>query len=102
MVTRMLGWAVASWRFYRLRRRMHHFAILLTKARKAGPDLFRYLEALEFRLESQERELQSLRWTLTAEKMADWDHELDKRDWKSRQRQDPDRVNNQKGGGVTE
>jgi hypothetical protein len=76
------GWAVARWRAYRMRQRMHRLARLLMRAREAGPDLFRYLEALEMRVDRQERELAALRWTVKGERMADWDQEQDQLEWR--------------------
>ncbi len=69
MAEKILGWAVAKWRFFWLRRRMLHFAMLQIKAREAGPELYRYLEALECRVDTQERELKSLRWTMVGERL---------------------------------
>ena len=76
----------AKWKSIRLRRRMRRFAILLVQAREAEPELIRYLEALEMKCESQDRELRMLRWTLSGEQMADLDMEEDKREWSLRLR----------------
>ena len=75
-------WAMARWKAYRLRKRMHGLARLLIRAREAGPDLFRYVEALEMRVDRQERELTALRWTVKGERMADWDLEQDQLEWR--------------------
>jgi hypothetical protein len=75
-------WAMARWRTYRLRKRMRQITRLLMRAREASPDLFRYLEALEMRVDRQERELAALRWTANGERMADWDQEQDQLDWR--------------------
>jgi hypothetical protein len=72
----------ARWRAYRLRKRMHRIIRLLMRAREAGPDLFRYVEALEMRVDRQERELATLRWTVKGERMADWDQEQDQLEWR--------------------
>jgi hypothetical protein len=80
----ILGWALKRWHFFRLRRRMRRFAELLMQAREAGPELFRYVEALEMRVDSQERELNVLRWTVRGEQMADWDLEQDQLEWRRR------------------
>ena len=39
-------WAMSRWRGYRLRKRMHRIIQVLMRAREAGPELFRYVEAL--------------------------------------------------------
>lgn len=77
-----LRWATARWRAFRLRKRMHRISRLLMRAREAGPDLFRYVEALEMRVDRQERELAALRWTAKGERMADWDQEQDQLEWR--------------------
>ncbi len=56
---------------------MKRWARLLIEAKQAKPQLFHYLEALETRFESQSRELRMLRWTLSGERFADLDEELD-------------------------
>lgn len=76
------GWALTRWKAYRLRKRMHRLALLLMRAREASPDLFRYVEALEMRVDRQERELAALRWTVKGERMADWDQEQDQMEWR--------------------
>ena len=52
------------------------------RAHEASPDLFRYMEALEMRVDRQERELAALRWTVKGERMADWDQEQDQLEWR--------------------
>jgi hypothetical protein len=75
------GKVSAIWKAYRLRRRMRRIAMLLIEARLGQPELLRYLERLEMRIENQERELRMLRWAVSGEQMADWDHEQDIWDW---------------------
>lgn len=75
-------WAMARWRTYRLRKRMRRIMQSLIQAKEAGPELFRYVEALEMRVDRQERELASLRWTVKGERMADWDQEQDQLEWR--------------------
>lgn len=82
MVGFFARWTMARWRAYRLRKRMHRIIRLLMSAREAGPDLFRYVEALEMRVDRQERELAALRWTVKGERMADWDQEQDQLEWR--------------------
>ena len=77
-----MRWAIARWKAYRLRRRMHRHARQLIRAQEAGPDLLRYMEALEMRVDRQERELAALRWTVKGERMADWDQEQDQLEWR--------------------
>jgi hypothetical protein len=75
-------WATERWKAFRLRKRMHRITRLLMLAREAGPDLYRYVEALEMRVDRQERELAALRWTVKGERMADWDQEQDQLEWR--------------------
>ena len=72
-----MRWSM-RWKHFRLRRRMKRFARLLVKAREAKPRLLSYLEELECRSERQSRELDTLRWTMTGERFADLDQELDR------------------------
>ena len=80
----ILGAALQRWRFFWFRRRMRRFARWLERAREAGPELYRYVEALELRVDRQERELSALRWTVDGERMADWDLEQDQLEWRRR------------------
>ena len=80
----ILNWVKVRWGLFRTRRRMHRMAAALIRAREAGPDLFRYVEALELRVDRQERELNALRWTVNGERMADWDLEQDQLEWRQK------------------
>ena len=61
------------------KRRMKRLARMLVAAKEAKPELYRYLETLEARYESQARELRMMRWTVSGERFADIDEDLDLR-----------------------
>ena len=63
---------------------MHSMARFLVWIHGLNPKLFHYLEALEARVESQERELRALRWALKGEQLGHWDEEIDIQEWRSR------------------
>ena len=84
MIAHILAWGAGSWKYYRLRKRMHGVARLLMQAREAGPELYRYIETLEAQVDRLERELSYLRWTVNGERMADLDLEQDQLEWRKR------------------
>lgn len=85
---RFLGWLAIRWRNYRFRKRMHSSACLLVKSREIKPEVLRYLESLEYRIEKQDKELRMLRWSLEGELMAEWDREQDVKESRMRREDD--------------
>lgn len=67
-----------------VRRRMHFIARFLVWIHALKPRLLHYVEALETKVDNQERELRALRWALKGEQLGHWDEELDIREWRSR------------------
>lgn len=93
---RFLGWIALRWTNYRFRKRMRSSACLLVKSREIKPEVLRYLESLEFRVEKQDRELRMLRWSMEGELMANWDREQDIRE--KRNRREGDSLREEYGG----
>jgi hypothetical protein len=83
-IRKILDWSGQKWDEFLLRRRMRVRAAFLVWLREIEPKILHYLETLECRVESQEKELRALRWALKGEQMGHWDEEQDIRDWKIR------------------
>lgn len=88
MADMLIEWIAARFNSYRTRSRLRSRAKFLVKVRAFKPEVLSYLEALEFRVDMQDKEIKLLQWALEGEQMANWDLVQDVRDARLRRADD--------------